>query len=96
MDCFQQVGSDFRVSLHLDIDVPGAENYDLLSSCANLAADSSRPPGWWRWMPPLRRTRGTESPKKIPLFTREGAHVRANDADNDIHWALYGGNSSYT
>ena len=76
MDCFQQVGSDFRVSLHLDIDVPGAENYDLLSSCANLAADSSRPPGWWRWMPPLRRTRGTESPKKSPFLHGKG-HMSA-------------------
>ncbi len=40
-DCFQKVGADFRVLSHLSIDVPGAENDNLMSSCANLAAAPS-------------------------------------------------------
>ena len=41
LDCFQKVGADFRVFSHLSIDVSGAENDNLMSSCANLAAAPS-------------------------------------------------------
>jgi hypothetical protein len=41
LDCFQLVGADFRLSLHLNSDVSGAENHDVASLCANLAAAPS-------------------------------------------------------
>ena len=99
LDCFQLVGTDFRLSLHLNIDVSGAENHNMMSSCLNLAAAPSGRPGWWWWMMPLRRTRGSESQKISRLLHGKGHDVGANganDADNGIRWALHSANSGYS
>ena len=84
------MGADFRVLSHLSIDVPGAENDNVMSSCANLPAAPSDTRVGGGGCCRYREDANLNHIKKIPFFHRMGLDVGADDVDNDIYQALHG------